>query len=169
VCFTVGEAGLLAYRSAMNTNRTVPVVCALIEDAAGRVLVAQRPAHKHLGGLWEFPGGKIEPGEKAEAALQREIAEELGCEIEVGAALAAVRHEYAELTIELRPFVARLVAGGAPPESREHQALRWVTAEEMATLPMPAADAPILAEWAAMRRGALRPAAGGGKAGAGCV
>jgi 8-oxo-dGTP diphosphatase len=153
----------------MNTNRTVPVVCALIEDAAGRVLVAQRPAHKHLGGLWEFPGGKIEPGEKAEAALQREIAEELGCEIEVGAALAAVRYEYAELTIELRPFVARLVAGGAPPESHEHQALRWVTAEEMATLPMPAADAPILAEWAAMRRGALRPAAGGGKAGAGCV
>jgi 8-oxo-dGTP diphosphatase len=137
----------------MKTSRTVAVVCALIEDAAGRVLVAQRPAHKHLGGLWEFPGGKIEPGERAESALKREIAEELGCEIEVGAALSAVRHEYAEVTIELHPFVARLVAEGEPPESREHQALRWVTAEELAKLPMPAADAPILAEWAALRRG----------------
>jgi 8-oxo-dGTP diphosphatase len=137
----------------MKTSRTVAVVCALIEDAAGRVLVAQRPAHKHLGGLWEFPGGKVEPGETSEAALRREIAEELGCEIEVGVALAAVRHEYAEVTIELRPFAARLVAGAAPPESREHQALRWVTAAELAALPMPAADAPILAEWAALRRG----------------
>jgi 8-oxo-dGTP diphosphatase len=130
----------------------VAVVCALIEDAKGRVLVAQRPAHKHLGGLWEFPGGKVEPGETSEAALRREIAEELGCEIEVGAALAAVRHEYAEVTIELMPFAARLAAGSPAPESREHQALRWVTAEELAALPMPAADAPILAEWAALRR-----------------
>ena len=131
----------------------MPVVCALIEDAEGRVLVAQRPAHKHLGGLWEFPGGKVESGETSEAALRREIGEELGCEIEVGAALAAVRHEYAEVTVELRPFVARLVTGGAAPESREHQALRWVTAAELAALPMPEADAPILAEWAALRKG----------------
>ncbi len=137
----------------MKTSRTVPVVCALIEDAEGRVLVAQRPAHKHLGGLWEFPGGKIEPGESPEAALRREIREELGCEIEVGAALAAVRHDYAEVTIELRPFAARLAKGSAAPESREHQALRWVTAAEMRALPMPAADAPILAEWAALRLG----------------
>lgn len=127
------------------------VVCALIEDEAGRVLVAQRPAHKHLGGLWEFPGGKIEPGETAELALRREIAEELGCAIEVEAGLTPVRHEYAEVTIELSPFVARLVAGGATPESREHQALRWVTEEELAGLPMPAADGPILVEWAARR------------------
>jgi 8-oxo-dGTP diphosphatase len=136
----------------MNTSRTVPVVCALIEDAEGRVLVAQRPAHKHLGGLWEFPGGKIESGETSEAALRREIAEELGCEIEVGAALAAVRHEYAEVTIELRPYVARLAGGSMPPERREHQALRWVTAAELARLPMPEADAPILVEWAALRQ-----------------
>jgi 8-oxo-dGTP diphosphatase len=136
----------------METSRMVAVVCALIEDAAGRVLVAQRPAHKHLGGLWEFPGGKIEPGETPKAALRREIGEELGCEIKVGAALAAVRHDYAEVTIELWPFVARLAEGSAPPESREHQALRWVTAAEMAALPMPAADAPILKEWAGRRR-----------------
>jgi 8-oxo-dGTP diphosphatase len=125
----------------------------LIEDAEGRVLVAQRPAHKHLGGLWEFPGGKVEPGETPAVALRREIGEELGCEIDLGAELAAVRHEYDEVTIELRPFVARLVAGAAAPESREHEALRWVTAAELAELPMPEADGPILVEWTALRRG----------------
>jgi len=133
----------------MKTSRTVPVVCALIEDAAGRVLVARRPAHKHLGGLWEFPGGKIEPGEKPEAALRREIREELGCEIEVGEALAPVRHDYPEVSIELRPFVARLAAGGPAPQPHEHEELRWVTKEDMLGLPMPAADIPVAAAWAA--------------------
>jgi 8-oxo-dGTP diphosphatase len=127
----------------------VEVVCALIEDEAGRLLVAQRPANKHLGGLWEFPGGKIEPGETPQAALVREIAEELGCAAQAGEALSPVTHAYAEVTVRLIPFLARLVPADAVPEAREHAALRWVTRAEITALPMPAADAPIVAEWLA--------------------
>ncbi len=68
----------------------IPVVCAVIFDADGRALLAQRPAHKHLGGKWEFPGGKIEPGEAPEVALIREIREELGCDIFIRRAAAPV-------------------------------------------------------------------------------
>ena len=78
---------------------TVPVVCAvIIRD--GRVLIAQRPAHKHLALKWEFPGGKVEPGESAEAAIVREIREELGCDFAIGRALPRFTHAYA-VTIEM--------------------------------------------------------------------
>ena len=135
----------------MKASPVVHVVCALIEDAEGRLLLAQRPAHKHLGGFWEFPGGKIEPGETTEAALHREIAEELGCAIVLGEALGAVTHAYAEITVCLHPFRARLAVGSPPPETREHAALRWVAAGELNTLKLPEADTPILAEWMAQR------------------
>jgi 8-oxo-dGTP diphosphatase len=135
----------------MESRPVVEVVCALIEDAAGRLLVARRPAHKHLGGLWEFPGGKVEPGEDAAAALVREIREELGCEATPGARLGAVTHAYATVTVRLTPFLARL-APGAEPMAREHEALRWVTRAEIGGLEMPAADGPIVAEWVALGR-----------------
>ncbi len=135
----------------MEAIPVIQVVCALIEDAEGRLLLAQRPAGKHLAGLWEFPGGKIEPGETAEAALVREIQEELGCVANPGIGLSPVTHAYEKVTVRLIPFLARLADPAARPQAREHAALRWVTHGEIAALPMPAADAPIVAEWAALR------------------
>lgn len=129
----------------------VQVVCALLEDEAGRLLVARRPPGKHLAGYWEFPGGKIEPGETAEAALLRELGEELGCDAELGAALTPVTHTYAAVTVRLIPFLTRLRQGGAAPVAKEHDALSWVTPAELAALRLPEADAPIVAEWLALR------------------
>jgi 8-oxo-dGTP diphosphatase len=120
------------------------VVCAVIRDDAGRVLAAQRPPGKAQAGCWEFPGGKIEPGEGAEAALVREIREELGCTLVVGAALTPVDHPYPGGLIRLRAFAAEVIEG--VPAPHEHSALRWVAREEAATLAWAPADIPILAE-----------------------
>lgn len=135
----------------MEATPLIEVVCGLIENDAGRVLVARRPEGKHLAGLWEFPGGKMEPGETPEIALAREIREELGCEVVIGAALSPVTHGYEKVRVRLRPFEARLAGLGETPRAREHTALAWVTEEEMRTLPMPAADEPIVAEWSERR------------------
>lgn len=136
--------------TAADSTRPIRVVCALIERD-GRVLLARRPEHKHLGGKWEFPGGKIEPGESPATALVRECAEELACEIEVGAELPAITHAYPDRTIILLPFVCRLAAGSAEPRAAEHSALAWVEAERMADYDLPAADAPIVASYLARR------------------
>ncbi len=122
------------------------VVCALIERD-GHVLMAQRPAHKHLGGKWEFPGGKIEPGETPEAALHRELHEELGVTIELLRPLAPHTHAYATVTVQLIPFVVRLLPGSPAPHTHEHAALRWVTAAELTSLDLPEADLPIIADY----------------------
>ncbi len=127
----------------------IPVVCALIEDHSGRILMAQRPPHKHLGLKWEFPGGKMEAGESAEAALHREIREELGCAVEIVRALPRTTHAYEKITIEMIPFVARLAAGSAEPHPHEHVALKWVRPLELTSLDLPAADAPIIAAYLA--------------------
>lgn len=124
------------------------VVCALIERD-GRVLMAQRPAHKHLGGKWEFPGGKVEPGEADVDALHRELREELGCIVEVVRPLSPHTHAYETVTVMLLPFVARLAAGSAEPQSLEHNALAWVPAGELTTLDLPAADLPIIEDYLA--------------------
>lgn len=126
----------------------IEVVCAVIWDADGRVLAAQRPPGKAQAGRWEFPGGKIEPGESPAAALIREIDEELGCGLEVAAAYRPVDHAYSGGVIRLRPYAAVIIAGR--PEAREHSALRWVTREQAALLDWAPADVPVLSEiWGA--------------------
>lgn len=120
------------------------VVCAVIWNDDGRVLAAQRPPDKAQGGRWEFPGGKIEPGEAAEAALIREIEEELGCTLRVGDAMSPVDHPYPGGVIRLRPFCSVIASGR--PHAREHSALRWVDARESADLEWAPADLPILEE-----------------------
>lgn len=120
------------------------VVCAVITDDSGRVLVAQRPAHKHLGLKWEFPGGKVESGESPEAALVREIREELGCTLIVERALPRFVHDYGTVRIEMMPFAARLAPHSSPPQAHEHAALRWSTLAEIRTLDLAPADWPIL-------------------------
>ena len=119
-----------------------PVVCALIERG-GRVLVARRPAGKSQGGKWEFPGGKIEPGETPEAALVREIREELHLEITVGGRLPSSDFNYDGFSISLQPFRA-VVRDEAEPHPTEHAAVRWCAPEELRTLDWAPADVPIM-------------------------
>jgi 8-oxo-dGTP diphosphatase len=127
----------------------IPVVCAVIEDDCGRVLIAQRPAHKHLALKWEFPGGKVETDESPKAAIVREIAEELGCTIVVGRALPCSLHDYGRSVIEMIPFVCRLTPGSAAPHAHEHVALRWVPPAELTACDLAAADLPVVAAYRA--------------------
>lgn len=135
----------------------IPVVCAIIEDEQGRVLVARRPAHKHLGLKWEFAGGKVEPGEAPEAAVVREIREELGCEIAVRRALPRFTHDYGAVTIEMIPFLCALVPGSPAPHPHEHSAVRWVTPAELPSVDLAPADVPILAQLPRCRNQSLAP------------
>jgi len=122
----------------------MPVACAVIEDGHGQVLVAQRPAHKHLGGKWEFAGGKIEPGESPQTALLREIREELGCDIVITRTLPRFTHDYGSLVIEMIPFVCSLASGSATPHAREHIALQWVKPADLMKLDLASADWPVV-------------------------
>ena len=109
----------------------------------GRLLITQRPAGSHLAGLWEFPGGKREPGETWEACLDRELAEELGVRVAVGRLFDEVVHDYPSKRVHLRFFVCRLLEGEPAPLGCS--ALTWVTAEELTRREFPAADAHLLA------------------------
>ncbi|MFN4101007.1 MAG: 8-oxo-dGTP diphosphatase MutT [Pararhodobacter sp.] len=119
-------------------------------DADGRVLLAQRPAGKSMAGLWEFPGGKVEPGETPEAALIRELHEELGIETWTSclAPLTFASHAYPDFHLLMPLFACRRWEGIVTP--REGQALKWVRAVDLRDYPMPPADVPlipILRDW----------------------
>lgn len=122
----------------------IPVTCALIERA-GRVLLARRPEGKALGGKWEFPGGKVDPGESSERCLQREIEEELGCRVEVGQALSPVVHSYPGGCIELIPFRCTVLSG--EPEALEHAEITWLEPRDLLEMDLADADEPILREY----------------------
>lgn len=122
----------------------IEVVCGVIRDSSGRYLACQRPAGKHLGGMWEFPGGKVEEGEEPAAALVRELREELGVEVVVEGALTAFSWRYEWGEMHLRPFLCRIVAG--EPEALEHQELRWCERGRFGELEWAPADIPVFAE-----------------------
>ena len=122
----------------------LPVVAAVIERG-GSVLLAQRPGYKQQALKWEFPGGKVEPGETAEAALIREIREELSCEVCVIRPLPRSTHTYDRMTIEMIPFVCQLVPGSPEPQPAEHHAIAWVTPSELTSYDLAAADLPVAA------------------------
>ena len=117
------------------------VVAALIWDG-NRFLACQRPAHKARGLLWEFVGGKVEPGETGREALIRECLEELAITIEVSKVFMEVVHEYSDLTVHLTLYEAALLEG--VPQLLEHNDLRWITVGEIDAYPFCPADEEIL-------------------------
>jgi 8-oxo-dGTP diphosphatase len=130
--------------------KTVLVSAAALIDVDGRVLLGQRPEGKSMAGLWEFPGGKVEAGETPEAALVRELNEELGIDTWESclAPLTFASHSYEKFHLLMPLFACRKWNG--TPQSRENQALKWVKANELSNYPMPAADIPlipILRDW----------------------
>jgi 8-oxo-dGTP diphosphatase len=116
----------------------IHVVAGVVSDDRGRILLTQRPPGKHLAGLWEFPGGKCEPGESAVAALRRELGEELGIEIGAAEKLIAVPWHYVEKSIYLDVYNVLTYTG--VPHGREGQAVCWVSPDELAAIEMPPAD-----------------------------
>jgi 8-oxo-dGTP diphosphatase len=124
----------------------VPVVCAVIERA-GRVLLAQRPADKHLPRQWEFPGGKVEPGEDPAVAIVREISEELGCAIRITRALPVFLHTYPRVVIEMIPFVCSLADGSPEPHPHEHLDLVWALPGQVTGYDLAPADFPVIASY----------------------
>ncbi|QOC23206.1 Nudix family hydrolase [Wenzhouxiangella sp. AB-CW3] len=128
-------------RSADRRQPLLRVAAAVIRDQRGRILLGQRPAGKHLAGTWEFPGGKCDPNETAQDALARELLEELGVACSDMSPLLALTHHYPERAVHLMLYQVGQVTGTA--YGREGQALRWVSAEELDQIDMPAADRPI--------------------------
>jgi len=116
----------------------VEVVAALVRDDAGRYLITRRRRGSHLEGLWEFPGGKREPGESLETALRRELAEELSAGFAVGDRVDTVRWEYPERTVVIHFYRCRLESGTIEP--RESQAMAWVAPERLVEFDFPPAD-----------------------------
>ena len=119
------------------------VACALI-DVEGRILLAQRPPGKSLAGLWEFPGGKVEPGETPEETLVRELHEELGIVTQIPclAPLTFASHAYEAFHLLMPLYVCRRFTG--IPRAQEGQVLKWVRPKALRDYPMPPADAPLI-------------------------
>ena len=105
------------------------VVAAALFDASGRVLIAERPAGKHMAGRWEFPGGKVAPGESEEAALARELAEELGIEVTEARPMMRLSHRYPDREVELSLWMVRSYRG--EPQPLDGQRLKWVVRSQL--------------------------------------
>lgn len=127
----------------MTARIVLVVACALI-DPDGRVLIAQRPPGKNMGGLWEFPGGKVEAGETPEETLIRELHEELGITVKEAclAPFTFASHAYTDFHLLMPLYVCRRWEGA--PQALEHSAVKWVRPKDMGSYPMPPADLPLI-------------------------
>jgi len=123
-------------------KQQIHVAAGAIQDASGRILVSKRPEHVHQGGLWEFPGGKLEPGESPERGLDRELFEELGVRVLSSRPLIRVHHDYGDRHVLLD--VHRISSFAGEPLGREGQPLEWVYPEDMDPQAFPVADRPII-------------------------
>lgn len=121
------------------------VVCGIIRSSSGKILAGRRGSERHLGGLWEFPGGKIDPGETPRAALARELQEELGIAVRVGEPLtSAVEWTDGEVAIRLRGFFCEITQG--EPHAHEHEEIRWCEISDLPDLEWAEADLPLVEE-----------------------
>ncbi len=127
--------------SKLKTTNCVEVSAALIFNN-GKLLITQRYQDSHLGGLWEFPGGKREANETFENCLAREIREELGIGISVGKLFEEIRHDYADKSVHLKFFVCELISG--EPKPLGCAAIQWISKNELGNFEFPAADAQLL-------------------------
>ncbi len=127
----------------------IHVVAGALFDSSGNVLIAERPAGKHMAGKWEFPGGKAGPGEAALDALRRELREELGVETATAEPLIAYEHVYPDRTVLLDLW--RVTRYSGVPESREGQQLRWVSMSRLGEVDLLEADRPMVAALLAIR------------------
>ena len=130
-------------------RRVTLVVAAVIFNGSGRVLIAERPAGKHMAGRWEFPGGKVAPGEAEEAALRRELAEELGIEVMAAQPMMRLTHRYPDREVELSMWVVERYRG--EPQALDGQRLKWVQRAQLAVEDILEADRPFVAalvQWA---------------------
>ncbi|MFS0724619.1 (deoxy)nucleoside triphosphate pyrophosphohydrolase [Paenibacillus sp. 1P07SE] len=118
------------------------VGAAIVSDASGRVLIARRKPHKVQGGLWEFPGGKLEAGETVEACLRRELLEEMNLRIDILQPLGAHEHDYG--TFQIRLIACRAVCSGGEIRLTDHDACRWVTIQELSGYTLAPADLPFV-------------------------
>jgi 8-oxo-dGTP diphosphatase len=118
------------------------VVAAALYDAHGRVLIAQRPAGRHLAGRWEFPGGKVAPGETESAALARELREELGVELGAGRPLMRLRHRYSDRSVELSMWIVERYRG--VPRGLDGQLIKWVRPPALGAEDLLEADRPFI-------------------------
>ncbi|QJD59070.1 Nudix family hydrolase [Pseudomonas sp. gcc21] len=123
--------------------RRIHVMAAVICNASGKILIARRPDHAHQGGLWEFPGGKLEDGETRFDGLRRELREELGIEVTQARPLLDIRHDYSDKSVRLDVWRVTAFAGEA--HGAEGQPVRWVDAAELDQYPFPEANVPIVA------------------------
>lgn len=123
-------------------TKVIHVVAAAIANSQGLILVAKRPDHVHQGGRWEFPGGKVEAGEASEAALVRELQEELGIEAQAWQPLIDLHHQYPDKHVRLQVF--KVTAYGGEPYGKEGQPLRWLHPDQMQAEDFPAANVPII-------------------------
>ena len=129
---------------AMNNNR-IHVVAGVIVDSSGpkeQILIAKRPDHVHQGGLWEFPGGKLEPGESVEEGLRRELKEELDIDVRQARPLIRIYHDYPDKSVLLD--VWRVESYSGQPHGRERQLIEWLETEKLSTRDFPVANQPIL-------------------------
>lgn len=124
------------------THPPIDVVAGVIRRDDGQLLITQRMAEDTLGGYWEFPGGKVDPGEELKAALQRELREEIGVESEIGAEIHHIIHAYPDRDVRLYFFDVRITSG--EPQKLEVADLRWVTTDELMNYQFPEADRPLL-------------------------
>jgi 8-oxo-dGTP diphosphatase len=138
---TPGDEAPAAGRPA-SAGARVRVVAAALYDARGRVLIAERPAGKHMAGRWEFPGGKVQPTESDEQALARELHEELGIQLLEAAPLLVTTHDYSDRTVELSMWVVERYRG--EPCSLDGQRLRWVRPQELPAEDILEADRPFI-------------------------
>jgi 8-oxo-dGTP diphosphatase len=120
----------------------VHVAVGVIRNAQGRILISLRHPDSHQGGLWEFPGGKVEAGETLQQAMQRELLEELGIEVHTLEPLLEIHHDYGDKKVFLDIWVVTAFSGEA--RGREGQAIKWVGLEELQDYEFPAANVPII-------------------------